>query len=137
MTARVKSSLLLVATLLIGMVLGALLNARLAEQRLERIASLRSARGFSAFIERSIEYRDEAQREAVRAILDRAGARMTAHMEETRREVRALFDSTRAELSTVLTEEQLEQLEQRLEMGRQNRRPRGGPRRPPPGAPPR
>ena len=139
MTARVKSILLLLATLLIGMVLGALVNARLAEQRLERIAFLRSQRGFIQAMERAIAPHDEAQREAVRAILDEAALRMATQLQQNGRAMQAILDSTKTELQTVLDADQLQRLE-RLEERLERRRPRGpGPRerraprrRPPP-----
>jgi hypothetical protein len=137
MTPRVKSALLLALTLLIGMVLGALLNARLAEQRLERLAFLRTQRGFTRFLERAITPRDEAQREAVRAVLERSAVRLSDHMQRSRAEMEAILDSTRAELQTVLTDEQMEQLEQRLQMRPPDRRDRRLRRGPPPGRPPR
>ncbi len=122
MSARTKSVLLVIATLLIGLVLGALLNARLAERRIERIASLRSERGFVQFIEDAVQPRDDSQREAIRDVLRRAGERMAAHQERSRREARAMLDSTRAELADVLTPEQMQRLDERFEAGRRMRR---------------
>lgn len=125
MSPRTKSILLIVATLLIGIVIGALLNARLAERRMERIASLRSERGFVAFIETVVEPQDDAQREALREVLRRAGDRMAAHHNRTRDEARALLDSTRAEMAEILTPEQLQRLDERFESRRRHRRNRG------------
>ena len=135
MTPRVKSALLLVATLLIGGVLGALLNARMAEQRMERIAFLRSQRGFVRGIEQAIEFRDEAQQEAVRRILDGSAERIREHMLESRAEVQAILESTRVELGTVLSDEQMEALDEQMQLRRPSpwRERRG----PPLGRPPR
>lgn len=124
MSPRVKSILLIIATLLIGLVLGALVNARLAEKRIERIASLRSERGFVQFIEDAVRPTDEAQREAIRDVLRRAGERMAAHQERSRRQARALLDSTRSELAEVLTDEQMQRLDERFEAGRRMRQKR-------------
>ena len=129
MSPRVKSALLLAATLLIGGVLGALLHARLAERRIERIAFLRSSQGFARYLERAIEPESPEQRAAVRAILDRAAARMGEHVARSRRERRAILDSTRAELRTVLSEEQMARLEARLAPRRPGRSERGEHRR--------
>ncbi|MGI9174642.1 MAG: hypothetical protein ACR2GR_04935 [Rhodothermales bacterium] len=149
MTARSKSILLLLATLLIGMVLGALINARLAEQRLERIAFLRSSRGFVRFWEEAVEPQDEAQREAIEAVLEQAGRRLAEHMRTTSGEMQDIIDSTKTELDALLTPEQRARLERRMQRRRQNRfedrRPerfeerRGPPGRGggPPGGPPR
>ncbi len=132
MNPRVKSGLLLLATLLIGMVLGALLNARLAEQRLERIAFLRTSRGFMRFIDNAIEPQDEAQRAAIETILERSASRMADHTARSRREVRMIVDSTITQLSTVLSKEQMDRLERRMEMGRRLQFDRRGRRGPPP-----
>lgn len=121
MSARVKSILLIVATLLIGLLLGALLNARLAEQRMERIASLRSERGFVRYMEDVVAPANEAQREALRDVLHRAGERMAAHQERSRQEARAMLDSTRAELAEILTPEQLQRLDDRMQANRRGR----------------
>src|SRR5690606_16708428 len=101
MSPRTKSVLIIIATLLIGVVVGALLNARLAERRIERIASMRSERGFVRYMEHIVQPHDDEQRQALRDVLERAGQRMAEHQMRTRSEARALFDSTRAELAAV------------------------------------
>lgn len=123
MSTRGKSALLLIAVLAIGMVLGALVNARIASQRMERIAFVRTQRGFVRAMENVIDAQDDQTREAVRAILDSAAVRIDEHMQRTRSEMRTILDSTRIELSEVLSPEQMEQLEQHLRE-----------RRPPPGS---
>lgn len=137
MSPRTKSILLLLVTLVLGVVLGALLNARLAQERMERIAFLRSQRGFMRFLEDVVEPESPEQRQAVRDVLRRSAQRMAEVREQHRAEMQSILDSTRTELEGVLTDRQLEQLEQRLEMHRMNhRRGRGGPpphRGPPPG----
>ena len=65
MNVRVKSLILLLATLLIGLVLGALLHAHIADERIERLAYLRSSPGFIRYMERAIEPTDAAQQEAM------------------------------------------------------------------------
>ena len=141
MNARAKSMLLLLVTLLIGMVLGALLHARIAEQRIERLAFLQSQPGFIRYMERAIEPQDAAQQEAIRAILYKTARSLATQRYSMQEETRAILDSTRAELARVLTEEQMEQLEERINHGRQRFERRSAPpgrngpprrRRPPP-----
>lgn len=141
MNARAKSMLLLLITLLIGMVLGALLHARIAEQRMEQLAFLRSQPGFIRYMERAIAPQDAAQQEAIRTILDKTARSLAAQRFSMQEETRAILDSTRAELARVLTEEQMAQLEERINQGRQRFERRPGPpgrdspprrRRPPP-----
>ena len=108
MTTRIKSTLLLSLTLVIGMVLGAVINAYVAKRRFEHVGYLRSERGFTKHIEDAIEPRDEAQRNAVHAILERSATRMCEHMQVSAAEGKQIMDSTRAELARVLTPEQLQ-----------------------------
>ncbi len=135
LTARTKSALLIVATLIIGAVIGALVHARITDQRFDRLAAMRSHRGFARLIERSVEFESPEQREAVLDIADAASTRLFENMQRTRRETAEILDSTREQLSHVLSPDQMEQLEKRLMRHRSEqmrRRPRDMPP-PPPG----
>lgn len=125
MSPSLKSVLLLLITLVIGGVLGALLHARLSEQRLERIAAYRSERGFIRYIERGIEPTDADQQEQIRQILSSAASRVSERSTRHRQEMRSIIDSTHAELSQVLTPEQQQRLREHLETHRPRRG--GGP----------
>ena len=140
MSARTKSALLLLASVAIGMVLGALLQARLAEQRLERLALLRSEMGFTRALGRIIEPTDEAQRQAIQDVLEQSAQSMAEQIRLNQARSVALLDSTMQALREVLTEEQVAELNQRMEawqrrlrMRREGRRmPGRRMRRPPP-----
>jgi hypothetical protein len=125
MNARTKSILLLMAALIVGGLLGALVQARLAEQRIEQIAAHRSEGGFMRFVERGIEPVDAEQEQAVREILRGASMHIASRTMQHRREVRSIVDSTRTELSRVLSPEQMQQLDAHLERERPMRRGRG------------
>ncbi len=114
MSARTKSVLLLLLSLGLGAVLGALVQARLAEQRLERLALFRSERGLTRALERVIEPTDEAQRQAVAEVLAGSARRMAAQMRQNRERSFALLDSTMQALESVLTEEQMEEVTRRI-----------------------
>lgn len=132
--ARAKSALLIVATLIIGALIGALVHARITDQRFDRLAAMRSHRGFARLIERSIEFESPEQRRAVLEIVDSTSARLFENMQRMRRETAVILDSTREKLSQVLSEEQMDQLEKRLmrhRSERMRRRPHG-PQPPPP-----
>lgn len=141
---RAKSVLLIVATLLIGAVIGALVHARIMDQRFNRLAALRSHAGFVRFIDRSIDFESPEQRKAVHDIVDGASTRLFEHMQRSRREMAAILDSTRDALSKVLTDDQMKQLEKRLmrhrrgrmRFGPDDRPPRDGARDRPPEGPP-
>lgn len=111
MTTRTKSTLLLSVTLVIGMVLGAVINAYVAKRRFEHVGYLRSERGLARHLENAIEPRDEAQRTAIRAILEKSAARICSHMDSSAAEGRVIMNETKAELAKVLTLDQMERLE--------------------------
>jgi prophage DNA circulation protein len=136
MSPRTKSILLLVAVFAIGGLVGALIQARMAEQRIEQIASHRSERGFVRFMERGIEPVDDAQAEQIRSILRTSSGRMAEQARTNRQSIRAIVDSTRAELNQVLTPEQQQALREHVEQSRPMLRRGDGPnraRRGPPG----
>ncbi len=126
MTPRSKSILLIVATLVIGGLIGALVHARLSEARIERISAYRSDRGFIRFVERGIGPTDDRQQEEIRRIVSSAADRAADVSMRHREEMRAIMDSTRSALFHILTPEQMERLRQHL-AGRP--RGRGGPGR--------
>ena len=124
MSARVKSALLLLISVGIGMLLGALLQARLAEQRLERLALLRTEMGLARALERIVEPTDEAQRQAIQGVLESSVQNMAAHMRQNRERSVALLDSTMQALHAVLSDEQIEQLNEQMESWRERMRMR-------------
>ncbi len=115
MTARTKSILLLLGTLLIGMLLGVFIHSRMVEDRIERLTSLRSQAGFVQFVDKMIEPTDDAQREAIRTVLEDAAAALDVHHAENRVALEEIMGSFRASLDSLLTEEQLQALNERME----------------------
>lgn len=131
--ARAKSAMLIIATLIIGAVIGALVQARITDQRFDRLAAMRSHRGFMRMIERSVDFESPEQKKAVLDIVDSASVKLFENMQRARRETETILDSTREKLSQVLSEEQMAKLEERLMRHRadhRRRRPRDMP--PPP-----
>lgn len=121
MSARSKSALLVGVVLIIGMILGALLNARIAEQRLARISLLRTPAGLVRAIENAVEPESPEQREAIRSILDTMSVQIGTHLQNNRNEMRAIFDSTRSALEAILSAEQNAKLEKQLRVSPPNR----------------
>jgi ERCC4-type nuclease len=136
MSPRIKSILLLVAVFVIGGLVGALIQARMAEERIGRIAVHRSERGFVRFMERGIEPTDDTQAEQIRSILQESSTRMAEQARMNRQSIRSIVDSTRAELNQVLTPDQQQALREHIEQSRPMMRRGDGPnreRRGPPG----
>jgi hypothetical protein len=121
--------MLLLATLIIGLVLGALINGYFVRQRLARIGDFMNPAGFGGRIEEVVQPTSDEQRAAIRSVLDGAAPMAVEIMRESRSRMRALNDSVRSELSGILTSEQMERLDERMRLRR-----RRGPFRP--GLPP-
>ena len=125
-----------IATFIVGIIVGALINGAYHKRRIARINEMRQRGGFAEFIIDTVQP-DEAQLIKVREILDRYSARLSEIRRQNRVQFETSSDSMRAELSAVLTTEQNELLEQKFkEMRERGRRGRSGgdrrDRRPPP-----
>lgn len=125
MTARTKSILMLLGTLLIGMLLGVFIHALMVENRIERLTSLRSQAGFVRFMDKMIEPTDDAQRAAIREALEDAAAELDVHHAESRAAVESIMESFRGSLDSLLTEEQRQELNERMERAWKYRKSRG------------
>jgi len=149
MTDRTKSALLIGGTLVLGMIVGGLFNAALVNRRFSEVARLRVPGGLAGRIEEVIQPENEEQAEAIRAVLDEFEPRFIAAFDESRTRIRVLTDSVMGELGAVLTEEQMDRLQQDIRVRgepppflrppRDGTRPgaeKGRRRRPPPGGPP-
>jgi hypothetical protein len=127
MSIRTKTILVIIATLIIGMVLGVLMGGPIMRHHFERppkFTQPERSKHFVTLFERLIQPRD-TQREAVVEILNKYSKRIEGLDSRHRLEMQALFDSMQTELSPILTEEQKAQLTERLKW------PPGPPPRPP------
>ena len=111
---RTKSILILVSTLLLGVLLGAVLNSWLAQDRFERLHAMRSADGFERMVERHVQPVSDEQAAQLSTALEEWAPRMAQQRRAHRRETRALMDSLRADLQPILNEEQMQRLDERL-----------------------
>jgi hypothetical protein len=134
LSPRTKSMLLLGATLLLGVILGAVLNAWWAQERFERLRRLRAPGGFEAMVMQTVDPASDAQRREVRRVVDRAAARIDTLRRHHVRDLRGAVLQMRTELEPILSDRQLQRLTRRLRM--HGRRALGPPRRgvPRPGA---
>ena len=137
MTLRTKSALVLLATLLIGMVLGSLLHGFVQRQRFRDALSLARPPQLIADIERVIGVEDDARRRAVRSLLEESSGRLRAERLEHALFLRTTLDSHEAALAPLLDEDQRARLRNHLAGHRRvmRRGPPGEgppPRRPPP-----
>jgi hypothetical protein len=127
MNVKLKSGLILVSTLILGMILGSVITGSILRNRVfDRMDALRTERGFVDRIERIIQP-DENQREKVNQILSRHFNRMEKIGAEMHKNFTALNDSLIQDLSEVLRPDQLEHFKSRMERMRKFGPPRGRP----------
>ena len=132
MTSGTRSVALLIATLVLGMILGALGFSVFQRQRFRDALSLSRPAHFTAGIEHAIEPIDDDKREAIRGVLRSIDQNMRTDRVARDKARRAHLDSIEAALIPLLDEGQRQRLRQHMERLTRfiNRRGRG-PRRPP------
>ncbi|MCY3759963.1 MAG: hypothetical protein OXH50_01825 [Gemmatimonadetes bacterium] len=115
MSSGTRSAAILIATLVIGMVLGALGYSSFQRHRFRDALSLARPAHFTAGIRRAIAPIEETRRAEIAAVLRRIDERMRATRTARNRERRAQLDSARAALEPLLTEDQRRRLNRHLE----------------------
>ena len=126
MTVRTKSVLMLAATLVLGMVLGALLFGSVQRHRFRHALSLARPQHFTTDLARVLQPRDDVQAKQIGAILDRLDTHMRNDRQQRAEVMQARLDSLEAHLSPILSEEQRARLHEHLTQHK------GAVRRPPP-----
>lgn len=117
MSAGIKSLILLAATLVVGFALGLFTDATLVRSRRESLREIQRPTGFVAHMEEIIQPHSDAQRDSIRAILERQAARNDTIMRATREHLRAELDSMSVSLSPMLDADQRERLTHEVERG--------------------
>ena len=114
MNLQVKPALIIIGTLLIGIVLGALISGALAERRYREIRCMLRSDLLTERLIEIIEPLEDKQREEVRAIVEQTSVRVRNLTRETRFEMHAVMDSLFAELQPLLTDRQKARLEKHI-----------------------
>lgn len=125
MNVKTKTSLIIVITLIVGMVIGALLNRALLQNRVQRVFSMRNPNTFVQSYLEAIKP-DSDQEKQIREILERNGQRFEDIRSKSRQDLESSMLAMMSELESLLTPEQIKQLEEKPSMGR----PRFGMRSP-------
>jgi len=124
MNIKAKTALIIILTLIIGIIFGALLSRAYLHHRIRRAFTMLNPNMFMTFLEHTINPTPE-QREQIRKIV-REHAKTVAELQQNLREgMESSFESLRKELDSVLTPEQKERLEKMM----RDRRPWPPPRR--------
>lgn len=117
MNTRIKTSLIIAVTLLVGMVLGALISGIVGKYYFRKTAfRMRTPEGFITRFERIIQPNDD-QRDAIRKVLEKHHQKIMRF----RRKVPDHMDSLWKELEPILTKEQKTRLEERSFFRRRKR----------------
>lgn len=113
---------LMIATLIIGILIGAL-GAGLVGRQMRKPPMAWREEGKEMFIRRlmKIAGADSAQARQIRPLMMEAIARIDTLQRHTDREVRGVIDSLEVKLKPILTEEQLKQLKEFHRRGREAR----------------
>ncbi|MGQ9604127.1 MAG: hypothetical protein ACUVUU_07920 [bacterium] len=111
MNLQLKSALIIIVTMIIGILIGTFIVAPLAARRyLAMMETLRHRAGLAYGIERMI-LPDRSQKEYVKPVIRKYSERFEMLFQKHRKDVQALVDSLEAELNPLLTEEQKQRLE--------------------------
>lgn len=113
MNVKLRMTFVILATLVLGIIIGAMLNRAIVEKRIRNILSKRAPDVFVPFIEESINP-DPTQSEAIRKILKKHAKRIEEIHTDNIIELQSTFESMREELDPLLTPEQKKRLEGRL-----------------------
>jgi len=131
MKITTKSTIIILSVFIIGLLIGAFSAMSFMRYTVKkRFAEFRTDRGFINEMARLIDLKPE-QRDEVEEILQRHAEWGRKFSEEQHEKFIKGMDSLKTELSSVLSTEQIKDLEQKLEMMR-DRRPGPGPGGPPP-----
>jgi hypothetical protein len=115
MKTSTTSSLMLLATLVLGMALGAVLSGTWAQQRRDRAVQGPGARGFVDHMEQLIRPRDAVQRDAIRPLLEATDQRNRSTIAGAEAEMRAAMREMANGLADLLDEGQRARLQRAVE----------------------
>lgn len=109
MNIKVKTALIIIITLVMGIIIGAMLNRALLQHRINRAFSWRLPDFMITNFENIIEP-DQEQSKLIREILNRHAKRMMEIRENHRKELQESFESLQKEMDLILTPEQKRRL---------------------------
>lgn len=116
MTYKTQSILILLGTLLIGIIVGALGSGLIRGERERRFEHMLPRERFYHFMERVIRPTDQ-QREQFEHILQKRSEQLAKLVENHEDQMFAIYDSMRTELTSILTDEQRRRFEAELAKG--------------------
>ena len=125
--ALVKSLSILLATLLIGALIGASVTGAIVRQRLDTVRAFASSDGFTAQLIKVIEPVSDQQQAAIEPLLRQAGRDIEDVVGVTRVEIFLVMEGLETALADHLTEAQLQRLRDRRQQVRMQYQSHRGP----------
>jgi len=116
MTTKTKSTFILLGVLAIGVTIGALASGTLQQQRKNRFERMPPHERFFSFMKSVVEPSEE-QRDDVERIIENRSEQLRELHETHQTGVIAIYDSLRADLQTLLTDEQKKRFEEQIVKG--------------------
>ncbi len=116
MKISTKTSIILLSILFLGIIIGVLGSGILHQKRFEKIQRMDSGQRFTEALFCIIKP-DKTQRQIIADILKNQTQKIALLEEEYQNEIFTVFDSTRLEIKSLLSEEQLKQLENKMDKG--------------------
>ncbi len=116
-SSKTKASIILLVTLALGILIGGLGSNYLKTQRIGRMAHMRHRDGFQHVLNQVLNPTEE-QKIAIREVTDKYHEKFAKQLEANMLHMEASFDSMKADLKPILTEEQLRLFEKRFRYGK-------------------
>jgi hypothetical protein len=113
MNIKLKTTIVIIFTLAIGIIIGAMLNRTLTQNRIKNILSRRDPGRFAALYEKIIEPTPE-QSKLIREVLGKHGKRISEIRKKFHEEMKSEFELMKKKMDSILTPEQKKRLEKRL-----------------------
>ncbi len=114
MTTKLKTTFILIGTLIIGIIIGALISGTLRQHKSDKIREMHAQDRFFRGMEQIIKPADE-QREKIQKILEKGFQQLSEIKEKHHTEIAVLLDSLHQEMDKVLSKEQKERLERQID----------------------
>lgn len=112
MKNKLKYSLIIISLLLIGFVIGFLVNGRLTHHKMKKVRSINTEQGFSHEFMRIIDPSPD-QAEELKSILKEFSERNHVIIADFRENQKLLFKELRTEIDPLLTDEQIARLDRK------------------------
>lgn len=113
MNIKVKTALIIISTLIIGIIFGFLLSRAYLHHRIRRAFTMLNPNMFMTYFEHTINPTPE-QREQIRKIIQKHAKTVTELQKDLREGMESSFESLRKELDSILTPEQKERMEKMM-----------------------